>query len=68
LDILISGILFAYLDAISLVGPLAKIDQFAPFAAKRTGAVASVPLVFFAALRAGYYRRNVILEDGFKFR
>lgn len=40
-------------NAVFFVGPFAEVDHFAAFAAKWAEAVAGVPLVFFAALRAG---------------
>lgn len=50
LFVLVSGLR----DAIVFVGPFSQIDELAALAAERSGRVAGVPLMFFAAVRAGY--------------
>src|SRR3989338_4678564 len=50
-------LLLALFDAIFLVCPFAQVDQLAAFAAKRAEAVAGIPLMLLATLRADNNRR-----------
>ena len=53
---------FGLFNPIVFAGPFSQINQLAAFTAKRTKRVAGVPLMFFAAMRAGHDQRRFALH------